>query len=270
MASPINQWKLQMTAPTTFQRYLTNCSPVQLRQLKAAAPALKAEAVKQHVNDLCSQWVLSHNAGPMYWLRKWTRTFNFQWERDHQQPEAPFPYRPFADRKIDLRSLPFPHDFTAADPPDYIDILMGFLMFTKDIAKHDELWIPKSREMMTSWTVVGYITWHCQFRPQIEWILQSEDDLKAMGNIKYANALYTNQPQWMKQMHPLHSGEEGSSHKVEWATGSLIRALPSGIRKFASSHAHGYMSDETAHQAGAEATINIVKPADPAPENWTI
>ena len=121
---------------------------------------LKAEAVKQHVNDLCSQ-VLSHNAGPMYWLRKWTRSFNFQWERDHQQPETPFPYRPFADRKIDLRSLPFPHDFTAADPPDYIDILMGFLMFTKDIAKHDELWIPKSREMMTSWTVVGYITWHC-------------------------------------------------------------------------------------------------------------
>jgi hypothetical protein len=43
----------------------------------------------------------------------------------------------------------------------------GFLMFTKDMAKHDELWIPKSREMMTSWTVVGYITWHCQFRPQV-------------------------------------------------------------------------------------------------------
>jgi hypothetical protein len=57
--------------------------------------------------------------------------------------------------------------------------------------------IPKSREMMTSWTLVGYITWHCQFRTQIEWILQSEDDLKAMGNIKYANALYTNQqPGW--------------------------------------------------------------------------
>jgi hypothetical protein len=42
----------------------------------------------------------------MYWLRRWTKTFNFQWERDHLQPEAPFPYRPFADRKIDLRSLP--------------------------------------------------------------------------------------------------------------------------------------------------------------------
>jgi hypothetical protein len=139
-------------------------------------------------------------------LRNCTRTFNFQWERDHQQPQAPFPYRPFVDRKIDLDALPFPHDFTAADPPDYIDILMGFLMFTKDIAKHDELWIPKSREMMTSWTVVGHITWHCQFRPQIELILQSEDDLKAMGNIKYA---YTNQPQCMKQMHPLACGEEG-------------------------------------------------------------
>jgi hypothetical protein len=41
----------------------------------------------------------------MFWLRRWTKTFNFQWERDGLQPEAPFPYRPFADRKIDLRSL---------------------------------------------------------------------------------------------------------------------------------------------------------------------
>jgi hypothetical protein len=142
----------------------------------------------------------------MCWLRNCTRTFNLQWERDHQQPQAPFPYRPFVDRKIDLDALPFP---------------------------------PRLHRGRS---------------------FQSEDDLKAMGNIKYANALYTNQPQWMKQMHPLASGEESTSHKVEWATGSLIRALPSGIRKFASSHAHGYMSDETAHQAGAEATINIVKP----------
>ena len=224
-------------------------------------PNERAEADPLIEDYLCSKWVLSHYAGPMYWLRNCTKTFNFQWERNHQQPEAPFPRKPFLDRKIDLKALPFPHEFTPDDPPDYLDVLMGFLLFTKDIAKHDELWIPKSREMMTSWTVVGYITWHCQFRPQIEWIGQSEDDLKAQGNIKYANALYSNQPEWMKAMHPLASGAEGTSHKIEWATGSLFRALPSGVRKFASSHAHGYFNDETAHQAAAEATLNIVKPA---------
>jgi hypothetical protein len=90
-----------------LQQLLSKYSPAQRRQISQnLSPALKAEAVKQHVNELCSRWVLNHNAGPMYWLRRWTKTFNFQWERDHLQPEAPFPYRPFADRKIDLRSLP--------------------------------------------------------------------------------------------------------------------------------------------------------------------
>ena len=197
----------------------------------------------------------------MFWLRNFTRTFNFQWERDGLPPEAPFPYKPYRDRKLDLEKLPFPHDFTEEDPPDYLDILMGFMLFTKDIAPHDELWIPKSRQCLTSWLTVGFITWHCQFHPRIEWIGQSEDDLKATGNIKYANALYSNQENWQKALHPLASGIEGTTHKIEWANGSLFRSLASGIRKFASSHAHGYFSDETAHISGVEATLNIVKPA---------
>jgi hypothetical protein len=213
-------------------------------------PAEKAEAARLIENDRCSEWVLSHHAGPMYWLRNLTRTFNFHWQQQGRLPEEPFPFKPFTGRSIDVASLPFKHEFGRGIPcptckqhgfqyctPDYLDVLIGFMLFTKDIAKHDELWIPKSREMLTSWSAVGYVTWHCQFRPQIEWIGQSEDDLKAMGNIKYSNALYSNQPDWMKAMHPLASGAEGTSHKIEWATGSLFRALPSGVRKFASSHA---------------------------------
>jgi len=55
---------------------------------------------------------------------------------------------------------------------------MGYLMSSK------ELNIPKTREMMTSWLVVGFITWFCQFFEKIGWIGQSEDDLKAQGLIK--------------------------------------------------------------------------------------
>ena len=75
--------------------------------------------------------------------------------------------------KIDLAALPFPNDFTPDDPPDYLDVAMGYLLITKDIN------IPKTREMMTSWLVVGFITWYCQFFDHIAWIGQSEDDLKA-------------------------------------------------------------------------------------------
>lgn len=57
----------------------------------------------------------------------------------------PFPYRPFLDRKIDLEALRqhFPHEFTEQDPPDYLDVIMGFLLTSKI------LFIPKTREMMT-------------------------------------------------------------------------------------------------------------------------
>jgi hypothetical protein len=209
----------------------------------------------------CGEWVLSHNRGPMYWLRNCTKTENYHWKEQGREAVAPFPYKPFTDRTIDLAALPFPHEFTRDDPPDYLDVLMGFMMFTKDIAKQDELWVPKSRELMTSWTAVGYVTWMCQFHEKMEWLSQSETDIKAQGLIKYSNILYSNQEEWQKNLHPLKNGVEGTLHQVEWANGSTFRALPAGIRKMASSHPYGYLSDETAHQPAAEATLNIAKPA---------
>ena len=50
---------------------------------------------------------------------------------------------------------------------------MGYLLTSKNLN------IPKTREMMTFWLVVGFITWFCQFFPSTGWIGQSEDDLKA-------------------------------------------------------------------------------------------
>jgi len=49
-------------------------------------------------------------------------------------PVAPFPYKRFAARRIDLSLLPYPHEFTQDDLPDYLDIVMGFLLFSRDLA----------------------------------------------------------------------------------------------------------------------------------------
>lgn len=197
----------------------------------------------------------------MYWLRHCTKTENYHWKEQGLPAVAPFPLKQFSDRHIDIKKLPFPNDFTDDDPPDYLDVLMGFMLYSKDLCPENELWVPKTREMMTSWLVCGYITWFCQFYPQIEWIGQSEDDLKAMGVVDYANILYSNQEPWQKALHPLRNREEGTAHKIEWANGSTFLGMPSGIRKLASRHPYGYFNDETAHQPGAEATINIAKPA---------
>jgi hypothetical protein len=41
----------------------------------------------------------------------------------------------------------------------------------------------------------------------------------------------------------------------------MVQGVAAGERQLASEHPFGYFSDETAHQAVAEATINIAKPA---------
>lgn len=214
----------------------------------------RQELERRKVDRACEQWIISHKAGPMYWLRNWTRTENYQWREQGLESEAPFPYKPYNVR-LDLKALPFPHDFTAQDPPDYMDVIMGYLLTSKN------LWVPKTREMMTSWLVVGFITWFCQFYPKIEWVGQSEDDEKAMGLIKYANILYRNQPDWMKARHPLHRGEEATQHKIEWKQSSSFLGVPSGTRKIASKHPHGYFNDESAHQPAWSETIDIAQPA---------
>jgi hypothetical protein len=217
------------------------------------------DPTRQLVDEACRQWVISGKAGPMYWLRNWTATENFQWKEQGLQPLAPFPHRPYLDRQIDLSLLPFEvgEDVKSGGHRlDYLDIVMGYLLVTKS------LFIPKTREMMTSWVVVGFITWFCQFYEKIEWLSQSEMDEKAMGLIKYANILYRNQPDWMRAIHPLkRNSAEGTLHAIEWANGSLYRALAQGQRKVASSHPHGYFNDETAHQAVAGATVDIARPA---------
>ena len=217
----------------------------------------RLELQRRDTDKACKEWAISHQRGPMLWLRHLTKTENYHWKEQGLRPVAPFPYWPFRDRKIDLELLrtQFPHDFTDNDPPDYLDVVMGFLM-TKKV-----LFIAKSRELMTSWLVTGYITWMCQFTEKMEWVSQSEDDLKAQGLIKYSNILYTNQPDWFRKRYPLLRGNEGTSHKIEWANGSSFIAMASGERKLASRHPYGYFLDEAAHIPAAEATINIAMPA---------
>lgn len=219
----------------------------------------KLELQRRDIDANCRKWIVSHRSGPMYWLRNWTKTENYHWREQGLPPVAPFPYKPYQlslkEWEKRLKLLPFEHEFTPQDPPDYLDVVAGFLL------KEAELYIPKTREMMTSWLVVGFITWFCQFYEKIEWLSQSEKDDKAQGLIRYANILYSNQEEWMKLRHPLKRGDEGTAHSIEWAHSSRFVALPQGPRQLASYHPYGYFNDETAHQAAAQATIDFAKPA---------
>lgn len=210
--------------------------------------AEELEIILEALYDLddsdCAQRVVAADRGPMLWLRKFTKTKNFHWQKQGLTPEqsiAPFPYKPHPgyDR-------------------DYLDVLMSYML--DSFNEGYDLYIPKTREMVTSWETVGYITWACQFFPNVQAVGQSEKDDKAQGLVEYANTLYDNQEPWMKARHPLERGESGTAHRIAWANGSEFIAVPQGERQVASFHPTIYFNDESAHQPAWKATINIVKP----------
>lgn len=218
-------------------------------QLHARALARRALWERKEI-DKCRQRVVAHDKGVMYWLRNWTKTENHQWEAQGSEPEAPFPYKPHPDASTDW---------------DYLDWVMSYILEDlKSVSTGNKpmLYVPKCREMMTSWIVCAFITWHCQFFQAIGWLGQSEKDDKAQGLIKYANTLYKNQPEWMKARFPLKRNvEEGTKHRVDWANGSWFKSLAQGERQSASDHPHGWFNDESAHQPTWKAALNITKPA---------
>jgi hypothetical protein len=180
----------------------------------------------------------------MFWLRNLTKTKNFHWQKQglsEQQSIAPFPYRPFVSGEW-----------------DYQDWVMHYMLRSFDSGK--ALYMPKTREMMTSWEVVGYGTWACQFFPNTQFVAQSEKDEKAQGLVAYANALYENQEPWLKARNPLKRGDSGTMHRIAWANGSEFIGVPQGERQVASYHPTIYFNDESAHQPAWAATVDIVRP----------
>lgn len=214
------------------------------------------EAIRQPVirkAQIGGQWV--DTAGPMLFLRQFTRTIDFHAAAQGTSSKKPFPYRPHPDRNERRQDT----DPAGCDQWDYLDWCMYYLL--ESFRTQTPLYIPKSREVMTSWLAVGYAFVQAQFSVNaIQIVGQSEKDDKAQGLIKYANTLYENQPDWMKDRFPLKRGDTGTKHSITWASGSEFIAVPQGVRQTASTHPTVYLSDESAHQPEWAATVDIVRP----------
>jgi hypothetical protein len=224
---------------------LQNSQPVSASNLAALRRAVQLELDRRRVIALCKERIVAHDRGPMFWLRNLTKTTNFHWQDQgltQEQSISPFPYRPFVGGEW-----------------DYQDWLMHYLLRAFKLRK--ALYVPKTRQMMTSWEVVGYIMWSCQFFPNVQALAQSEKDDKAKGLVEYANALYDNQEPWLKRRFPLTRGESGTQHSIQFAHNSGFTALPQGSRQMASFHPTIYFNDESAHQPEWGATVDIVRPA---------
>lgn len=177
----------------------------------------------------------SEKCGPLYWLQNLTLTTDDHWQMKGTPYKAPFPRK------------------------SYLTHLFGelALLTAKPELRTRRTFIPKSRDLMVSWSVMGFITWMCQWRPQTFWIAQSEKEDKAAELLTYSRTLYGNQPDWLQQRHPLVTN---NVLEMKWANGSRILGLPSGADQIRVHHPHGWFADEVCFLSDFENTLNAVIP----------
>ncbi len=177
--------------------------------------------------DLCGEKKASLDAGPLLWLTQYTKTEDTHWVSKGTQPIAPFPRK------------------------EYFAVVMKYLI------ERPKVFIPKTREMMTSWLACGYIAAQCQWLPGLTWVMQSQKETKANELVNYCRQLYRLQDPWMKKRVSVIADNVS---ELKLSNGSKIIGIPQGADQWRSHHPHGALFDEMAHLVGAEECFNIAAP----------
>lgn len=183
---------------------------------------------KANDESLCNDAIdLICRDNPLYWLQNLTATENPKHAAQGLPFKAPFPKKSY------------------------------FVPLFEQFRKCDRLFIPKTREMLTSWCVMGdsaaMAQWHKWFI-----VAQTEAEAKAFELVSYVRILYENQPQWLKDMHPLKA--EPSKNNIEWADGGRVLAIPAGENKIRLYHPTRYVMDEAAFLTEAQQCYDAAHP----------
>jgi hypothetical protein len=163
----------------------------------------------------------------LYWAQTWTLTENPKYLEQNLPFRAPFPQK------------------------SYFRPLFNALRTQKRI------FIPKTREMITSWSVMVHATHAAQWY-KAEVIVQTDSEEKAKQLVGYAECLYRNQPEWLKSMHSLE--REASALGIGWKDGGKVFGIPKGENKIRMFHPTMYIMDEAAFLPEAEACYNAAHP----------
>ena len=228
-------------SPEQLRKLVARLSPEEQNEVADILEAderRRAEQVELHEQDriwlLISQKVPRWDAGPLLWLRRWTKT-------------------------EDTHALAKGTEFRAHFPEkEYIRVAYDYLLWEqcRDPLAGPQTFFLKTREMLVSWLVCGFISWMCQWHHAF-WMAQSGKEKKANELIDYARTLYLNQPDWMKLRNPL---VVDSASELCWKNGGRFMAMPSGVDQARMFHGHGYFQDESAFLPEAEASYNVVRP----------
>ena len=177
----------------------------------------------------------SEKSGPIFWLQNLTKTIDDHAIAKGTPGKAPFPRK------------------------SYFRPLMGELLYPVLHPSPDcyTTLFPKSRELMTSWTICGYVGWLCQWRPGTLAVVQTLKETKAEELIRYVAVLTENQEPFLQERHRV---TRSVALEIEWANGSRMFGIPGGENQIRMFHPFVAIFDEMAFMEDAEACYNAVKP----------
>lgn len=198
---------------------LSRLSKAQLVRLHKVLPTLPPDQIEDVEDFWCQEDCL-------LWLQKYTKTENKHYLTDGLEFKAPFPKKAY-----------------------FAPLFDAFSNYT-------HLFIPKSREMMTSWCVMGWSSHRAQWH-QEETIVQTESEDKAAELVDYVRQLYDNQVDFLKGRHPLKTR---GAYEIAWESGGRVISIPKGEHKIRLYHPTRYVMDEAAFLPEAEACYNAAAP----------
>lgn len=190
------------------------------RALLVQAVELAEEKLRRQIDRRCA-------SDALYWLQNHTATENPKHAIQGREFVAPFPRKSY------------------------------FVPLFEHFAKCPRLLVPKSREMLTSWSVMGWATNRAQWH-KWEVIVQTESENKAAELVDYAAQLYRHQPDWLKTRHPLE--REPGAYEAVWKDGGRVMSIPKGANKIRMYHPTLYVMDEAAFLPEAQECYNVASP----------
>lgn len=164
-------------------------------------------------------------ADPLYWGQNWTYTENPKWKEEGREWCANFPKKSY------------------------------FLPLFDAFRKRKRLFVPKTREMMTSWCAMLWATHQAQWE-KAEVIVQADKEEKACELVAYAGCLYRHQPEFLKERHPAVSGMA----ELRYAAGGRIFGIAHGEHKIRLYHPTIYIIDEASFLPEAQQCYDAAEP----------
>jgi hypothetical protein len=193
--------------------------------------ALTKAAVKERyarIDALCGQAKASFECGALLWLTRHTKTENPQYEAQGLPFLAGFPRHSY-----------------------FVPLFDAFL------ARHRQLYVCKSRSMMTSWAAAGFAAWAAQWKRE-ETVIQTMNEDKALHLIDYASQLLRYQDPQLSRLHPI---KKQTVYSIVWEDGGAVDAVPGGADAIRSFHPTNFIQDESAHIPEGEESLNAVIPS---------